>query len=303
MKDRNYGSYEVPPTLKELIRLKDEIGGQEAFYTGLNFYLELGTMRYFNTPCDVVVFGNVEADGIHYGFLTDFGTAEDLEHAPVVCVSPMDFEGPTKIIANDIKEFLSIALTDEELFYNTFATEENYRARKQRWKKEEEASPYGPTEEKKQQKEEIIRSLRERVSLPHVENPYRHLERLAQQRQERAVVKTQDLLGVIGKLKEGEVHVPYYVHKDASLDIEELKRYMSTAPAVAKLAMVRDLQQNFVLWHEEHIRDIVVEALDSLGLKHEVRRIYEYDAPVEKSGVTDTVTVQVWSKDRDEDEK
>ncbi|RJX39158.1 hypothetical protein D3P09_16835 [Paenibacillus pinisoli] len=277
MKNRNYGSYEVPPTLKELIRLKDELGGQEPFYTGLNFYLELGAMRYFNTPCDVVVFGTTGGDGIHYGFLTDFGMAEDLEHATVVCVSPMDFDGPTKIIANDIKEFLSIVLTDEELFYNTFATEEDYRAAKQRWREEEEASPYRPSEEKVQQKNDIIRLVKERISLPYIENPYQHLEDLAQQRQERVAAKTQDLLGVIGNFGEGEIHVPYYVHKDESLDIEELRRYMSTAPAVSKLAMVRDLQQNFVLWHDGQIRDIVVDALNSLNLKNEEKRIYEHD--------------------------
>ncbi|REK71295.1 hypothetical protein [Paenibacillus paeoniae] len=277
MENRNFGSYDVPPTLQELIRLKDELGGDDQFYLGLNFYLELTTLRYFNTPCDVVVFGSTGMDGIHYGFLTEFGTVDDLEQAPVVCVSPMNFDGPTKIIASDIKEFLSIALTDEELFYNTFATEEDYRAAKQRWKEDEESSPYGPTEEKIQRKEAIIRLIKERITLPHIENPYRHLDRLDQQRQERVAVKTQDLLGVIGEFEEGEVHIPYYVHKDEDLNIDELRQYMSKAPAVSKLAMVRDLQLNFVLWHEEKIREIVADSLNSLNLKDEVKRLHEYE--------------------------
>ncbi|RJE85174.1 hypothetical protein D3P07_21640 [Paenibacillus sp. 1011MAR3C5] len=275
MKNSNFGSYAVPPTLQKLIRLKEEWGGHDPFYTGLNFYLELSSFRYFNTPCDVVVFGNNGGDGIHYGFLTDFGTVDHLEHAPVVCVSPMDFDRPTKIIANDIKEFLSLLLTDEELFYNVFATEEDYRAAKQRWKEEAAVSPYGPTEEEQQQREDIRRTLRERVSLPHVENPYRHLELLARQRQERIAAGTQDLLGVVSSLAEDEVHVPYYVHKDERLDIEELKVYMVSAPAISKKALIRDIQMNFILRDEDELCKIVIQALTSLDLIDEVKRIAE----------------------------
>ncbi|MFF2886150.1 hypothetical protein [Paenibacillus sp. NPDC057967] len=273
MKNRNFGSYNPPPTLQELIRLKEELGGHDPFYAGLNFYLELGSFRYFNTPCDVVVFGSNGVDGIHYGFLTDFGTVDQLEHAPIVCVSPMDFDRPAKIIANDIKEFLSLLLTDEELFYNVFAAEEDYRAAKQRWKEEAAASPYGPTKEQKQKRADMIRVLRERVSLPQVENPYRHLELLAQQRQERIAALTQDLLGVVGSLAEGEVHIPYYVHKDEGLDIQELREYMLSAPALSKKALIRDIQMNFVLRDEGELRNIVIQALTSLDLIDEGKRI------------------------------
>lgn len=273
--DRNFGAYDVPPTLQELIRLKEELGSHELFYRGLNFYLELSSFRYFNTPCDVVVFGTIGVDGIHYGLLTDYGVEDHLEHAPVVCVCPMEFDRPTKIIANSLKEFLSISLTDEELFYNVFANEEEYRAAKQQWEEEKAASPYGPTEEHKKQREDILSKLKERIQLPYIDNPYRHLELLARQRQERITAGTQDLLGVVGCLAEGEAHVPYYVHKDERLDIEALKEYMISAPAISKKALIRDIQMNFVLRDEEELCNIVLQALMSLDLMDERERIAE----------------------------
>ncbi len=64
--------------------------------------------RYLNTPLDVISFATPGSDGIHYGFLTDFGQVEDLEKAYIVRVSPMDFDEPVKIIARNIDDFMRI---------------------------------------------------------------------------------------------------------------------------------------------------------------------------------------------------
>lgn len=145
----NFGKYEIPPTLRKLMEFKDELGDAERFYQGLHFYLELGRFRYYNTPCDVVVFGSIGVDGIHYGMLTDFGSAPDLESAPVVCVDPMNFDRPAKIVANHLREFLSVNLTDAELFYNHFGSEDSYLQAKRWWAEEAARSPYRPSEAEK----------------------------------------------------------------------------------------------------------------------------------------------------------
>lgn len=77
----NFGKYDRPPTLQRLMDLQDVLEDPEHFYLGLNFYLSLEGFRYFNTPSDVVVFGNIGMNGIHYGFLTDFSSVTDLETA------------------------------------------------------------------------------------------------------------------------------------------------------------------------------------------------------------------------------
>ncbi|MBS4176938.1 hypothetical protein [Lederbergia citrea] len=152
----NFGKYEGPPILKKLIELQNVLGDPEQFYLGFNFYLSLENFRYFNTPSDVVVFGNIGVDGIHYGFLTDFGSVNNLEVAPIVCVNPMDFERPIHIVAKNLSEFLRVNMTDSELFYNQFDSEENYLLAKEQWREEANSSPYQPTENEK--------FLRKRVS-------------------------------------------------------------------------------------------------------------------------------------------
>ena len=69
----NFGQYDIPPTLQSLIDLNKQLSENRVsllgdFFIGLSFYLALEKVRYFNTPSDVITFGNIGADGIHYGF-------------------------------------------------------------------------------------------------------------------------------------------------------------------------------------------------------------------------------------------
>lgn len=91
----NFGKYEMPPTLQSLIDLDNILDDNGVsilgdFFLGLNFYLAIEKTRYFNTPSDVIAFGHIGVDGIHYGFLTDYGSVKNLEVAPIVCVCPMN---------------------------------------------------------------------------------------------------------------------------------------------------------------------------------------------------------------------
>jgi len=59
----NFGKYDIPPTLRKLTELWEELKDAERFYQGLHFYLTLGHFRYPCTPCDAVVFGNIIYEG------------------------------------------------------------------------------------------------------------------------------------------------------------------------------------------------------------------------------------------------
>jgi hypothetical protein len=63
--------------------------------------LEKSNFRYFITPPDLITFISTGGDGIHFGFLTDFGQVEDLEEAYIVCVSPTN-DPPLKIVARNL---------------------------------------------------------------------------------------------------------------------------------------------------------------------------------------------------------
>lgn len=250
----NFGKYHVPPTLQKLIDLHEELDDAEQFYRGLHFYLALGGFRYFNTPCDVIVFGNIGMDGIHYGFLTDFGFVPDLEMAPIVCISPMDFDRPTRIVAKNLREFLSINLTDEALFYNDFENEKSYLAAKQKWAEEAANSPYQPSEND-------------------IDNPYLYVRNVDLERQKSVTVRTLDGLGVTAPLSEGEKHIPFPIQKRAEPDLKLLKEYLNSAPVASRLALIRDIQLYYVLEEQQELRDIVLESMNKMGLSDEARRL------------------------------
>ncbi len=129
----NYGKYGIPDTLKLIIDLQNDLNKAGFLPYGdlLGYYFSLEGLksRYLNTPLDVIAFARPGVDGIHYGFLTDFGSVKDLETAYIVRVSPMDFDDPVKIVSRNLLDFMrilcytSIALD----LVDTGTSEEHYK--------------------------------------------------------------------------------------------------------------------------------------------------------------------------------
>ncbi len=271
----NFGKYDVPPTLQKLIDLQNELGDPEQFYQGLNFYLSLEDFRYFNTPCDVVVFANIGLDGVHYGFLTDFGSVSNLEIAPIVCVCPMDFDRPTRVVAKNIREFLRINLTDAELFYNQFKNEESYLAAKEQWLTEAANSPYQPSDHEKRVREKITKFLYEKIHMPVIENPYRYVQNIELERKNSVSIQTRDGLGVTTPLLQGEEHTPFPMQTDIDPELELVQEYLYTKPIASRLALIRDIQLTYVLDDNEELLNIITDALYHLDLIDEANRLSE----------------------------
>lgn len=267
----HFGKYDIPQTLQRLMDLEKKLGDREHFYDGLHFYLSLTDFRYFNTPSDVIVFGNIGVDGIHYGFLTDYGSVSNLEEAPIVCVCPMNFQQPTRIIAKNLREFLRINSTDDALFYNDFADESSYLA----FKDEQEAdNVLHPLSERQSSNQVHINNFLEEISqMPIIEHPYRYVQMIRKERQEMVSIQTQDGLGVITPLPAHETHIPFEIHPDNELDLAALKAYFSTASIPSQYALFRDIQLHYVLPDEPLLTKIVLEAMLNTGLIDEASRI------------------------------
>src|SRR4051812_6794650 len=94
----NYGKYSIPKSLDKLITLEKQLNHEGVLNYGglLGYYFSYEGIdsRYLNTPLDLISFARPGVDGIHYGFLTDFGQVKNLETAYIVRVSPMDFDDP-----------------------------------------------------------------------------------------------------------------------------------------------------------------------------------------------------------------
>lgn len=269
--NNNFGKYGIPPTLQILLDIKNRVG-YESFDRALHFDTSLGNFRYFNTPMDVVIFGTIGVDGIHYGFLTDFGQCDKLEDAPIVCVSPMDFECPTRIIANNLREFLALNWDDSALFYNYFESEEDYLNSKKRWAEECSRSPYQPTEAEKQTEKEIRKMLLDHINLPVIDNPYQHIKMVEQERFNHITIDTQDHLGVITPLPNDTVHV-YFPVDDSIPDLEDLKEFFSVAPLASKQVLFRDIQFNSLMIDHEPLLKIIFQELKDQGLYNELNRL------------------------------
>lgn len=268
---RNFGKYDVPPTLQILIDLEKELRESELFYEGLHFYLSLTDFRYFNTPSDVIVFGHIGADGIHYGFLTDYGSVSELEEAPIVCVCPMDFDQPTRLIAKNLREFLRINCTDDALFYNDFTNEDSYLSFKAEQEVDNVLHPL--SEIQSSNKVRIKSFLEENIQMPIIDNPYRYIQMIRLQRQKMVSIKTQDGLGVIAPSLAHETHIPFEINQDIDLDLAALKAYFSTASIRSHYAIFRDIQLHYVLSDEPLLRKIVLESMINIGLTDEANRL------------------------------
>ncbi|WP_211749754.1 hypothetical protein [Paenibacillus sp. Marseille-Q4541] len=191
----NFGKYDIPDDLRRFIALDRK--HETRFDMIIGFITEIGGLRYYCTPCDVIVFGSNGCDGIHYGFLTDFGTVDTLDEAPIVCISPMDFGHTNKLIARNFRDFLSILLEDSALFFNHFASEAAYLDQVAQWKREEETNPYRDTPEEKQYTEDVKTMISAVFELQHIEHPYEYIRAFQEERKNQAVVTTRDSIHVV----------------------------------------------------------------------------------------------------------
>lgn len=131
---------------------------------------------------------------------TGIGTAifvvivPDLNNAPIVRVSPMGGDEATEVIANNIREFLSVIAIDSTFIYMTFESEEAY----QNYLQEEEASQseWASTEEDQANRRKVMSRLVDALNLPKIDHPYAYVDQVKSEREKRIVVATPDGLGV-----------------------------------------------------------------------------------------------------------
>ncbi|MEC0371686.1 hypothetical protein [Paenibacillus chibensis] len=273
----NFGKYALPRVLRELSSIDKSLKEEGRHLDdGLFFYLVHDQeYRYFNTPCDVVVFGNIGADGIHYGLLTDFGTVRTLDEAPVVCVTPMDSDCPVRVIAENLEHFLAINMNESALFYNHFPSEEAYDEFVHREVLGYDGMPYLPDAERECRREEIQQRVRERIRLPQIDFPYRYVQEQQAKRDREAWIHTQARLHVLPT--PGQAEVPYTgalysIGADGIIDTDAIGRFLEHADPPAVKALIRDIQMH-VLSGMTVLQDMLESSLRSIGLGDEAERM------------------------------
>ncbi len=107
-----YGQYQKPASL---IELENVIETNKIDTETIGFFL-YESKPYMPAPTDIIPFATTGGDGCYFAFLTDYGYYNNLEEAPIVFISPTDFDEKypnqaNKLFARNFRDFLRIMIT------------------------------------------------------------------------------------------------------------------------------------------------------------------------------------------------
>jgi len=261
-----YGKYRVPEGIRQLFQLETEL--QEEGYSLATVWLRLEktNFRYFITPPDLITFTSTGGDGIHFGFLTDFGQVEDLEEAYIVCVRPTN-DPPLKIVARNLHEFLRLVYTVKDVesldHIEQLENEEEFfrELYKEIWE-----GDFG------HKADIIMEKLRDKFQLQPIDKPFSYVNNVRRERAQLLALTTLDGIGVLKKGK--DMATKRYDFKIPK-DIENMREFLQKSSWEEKLGFFRDAYYSYLLveGYDIDVKNLVLEEMNRMGLKDEVCRM------------------------------
>ncbi|UYZ14234.1 SMI1/KNR4 family protein [Brevibacillus sp. WF146] len=212
----------------------------------IHFRFANNSFRYWNTPPDLHVFAETGCDGIHYGFLTDFGRITDLTEAPIVCVSPTD-DPSLRIIARNLEDFFRLVVTIESagdlgslVSVRTPQQWERYWANLAESRHEESTDTQ--LRNYFQRRQTVLHHMRTDLGLEPIPGVMRYLNDLESERRSAGWIPTIDGLGVVpidGKPAADYVF-PFAGTSRDHIPLDDIRAYLAAAPPAHRCAFVRD---------------------------------------------------------------
>jgi len=260
---KEYGTYEVPETVTRLFQLEKELRLEGLTLASIGLRITDETFFYYITPPDLIPFASTGGAGIHFGFLTDFGAEEDLEKAPIVCVSPTA-ETRIRYIAGNMREFLRMVITlphaeDLEAYWpwieevqieNIYAKHAEY------------------AEEKWLRNMAIVRErLKKHFQLTEIDVG-KTIRDALKERASNITYETFDGLGVFGEGSEQNRRYSFDPERSESdEEIKKMERFFGGANDAEKLAFIRDVFYWYVLTPDIHLKtlNVAMRAMETLG--------------------------------------
>lgn len=263
-----YGEYGVPNEVEKLIELENTLRKKGLTLDTIGLVPIQDSFSYSITPPDVIPFAHTGGDGVHFGFLTDFGSITDLNEAPIVCVTPTN-DPPIRLTARNINEFLLIAssvphvglLDDCWPWENSESTKlilSDYLSDSWQLKRDK-----------------LLDLLQEVFSTKKVDVS-EYVQTVLREREESIVLKTYDGLGILGTA--ADLHRRYSFDPERRQDkeqIERMKVFLKDATYEEKLGFIRDAMFWYVLSYDydSEVLNLVIDLMESLNLKDEARRL------------------------------
>jgi hypothetical protein len=266
--DLYFGNYRKPALLVELEWLKiEKLEGRTRKLEALGFFIDYKSY-HTTTPLDVIVFAATRQEGIHFGFLTDFGTQPNLDEAPIVLISPTSDPAP-RIVAANLREFLGLAIVLKQvdaLAYINSSEEEG---------KIREAINTNRITDSLHIKEieNLERIFKRDLGVVEINNIYNYMHRVREQRNRQINISTIDGMGIIQPGLPGGEFTEFNYRKSSP---RAVRKFLTAANKASRLKFYREATHYFVLskGYDEWVRKQMLDYLERDGLQRE-RRLLE----------------------------
>jgi hypothetical protein len=269
-----YGSYEIPEEVCKLYELERELNEVD-----LSLYI-IGLQPCLHDYCDpisppdFIPFASTGGDGIHFGFLTDFGQVPTLSEAPIVCVSPTN-DPPLRYIANNIKDFLDLvsSVPHAEMLEGFWANPDENHIRQVMIEFVKD-SPSDWIEKRWM----VAERLKDKFETHQKQVGY-YLQQAQDQRAKFISTSTLDGLGIVGSKEDTDTYTSYTIdfekYFNQSLDHQDfinIHDYLKKSNRIEKLAFIRDIIYVVRTDFEENSFNLVIDLMESLNLHDEIQR-------------------------------
>jgi len=286
-KDLFLGHYDKPELLKKLEKYTDT---PELNWANLGFFIHYDS-HYFITPLDVIPFAGTGGDGIHFGFLSDFGTVTNLAYAPIVCVSPTN-DPPIKLVAKDLTDFLRLVVTVgvAEFLDTDYQTDDEITQRLQEWETENSDEEWAEILTINKNNPEAIAGIKKMMQSDEAGSQGRllqakilkqdfqiepmprlthYIKSLRKARQTKITIKTIDNIGVIYPTDNANINNFDYKIKDT----KKIKNYLDNASPTERIKFYREATYHYILSKnfDSHIKTPLIKALRKDGFEREAR--------------------------------
>lgn len=274
--DLFFGDYKKPELLMKLEEYQSKGGSWEY----LGFYIEYDH-HYSATPLDVIPFAGTGGDGIHFGFLTDYGNEKDLASAPIVCVSPSN-DPPLKLVANNLKDFLKIAMVVgyTEFLDEDYGSEEEIEVRLKEWDEVSEKDwqgnplPKSEIDEAKKRLEitlekrnDLRNVLKDKLGITPMDSVVTYIQQIRADRKQKNELTDSYDIGITFECNDSEINEFEYGEKDVS----KVTDFLKNASKCERIQFYRNSTYHFILSEEydKEIKKIIIESLNNDGFERE----------------------------------
>ncbi|WNQ11270.1 hypothetical protein MJA45_27345 [Paenibacillus aurantius] len=272
-----YGKYSIPEEILRLLQLQEELE-REGLSMGCIGFLPV-TFYYAHsiTPPDLIPFASTGGNGIHFGFLTDFGMTRVLDEAPIVCVSPTN-DPPIRLVAGKLRDFLDLvsSVSYGELLdtFWPFSDKDSDRMLQEESRCGRETPP-----DWREHQSKVLRRLAAAMGSSRREvAPY--VQKVLRERRSRIALPTLDGLGVMGSGGSGKGQPYQFVYPVGGQVVEEeeigrMRSFLSGSSREGKLGFIRDANYIYSLEDDYMVCDLIRELLEELELADETFRLFE----------------------------